>query len=296
MHISRPAVATFALLCPLIGRLATASPNPPAINVSVAARSLQPGELIVLTMTVGAEPADVSVGVFGKDVPAFKLADGVWRALVGIDVNQKAGTYTATIKARTPATTLRKVEPLIVRPRTFPTRTLRVDPDFVNPPASELARIENDAAFVREQLAHVTAERFWLAPFVRPVPDEANSRFGTRSIFNGEVRSPHSGTDFLSGTGTPVKAPNAGRVRAARELYYTGNTVILDHGLGVLSTLAHLSRVDVREGDVVSAGQIVGLVGATGRVTGPHLHWAFSVSGARIDPLSVLALLGEGAH
>src|SRR5262249_16210579 len=149
------------------------------------------------------------------------------------------------------------------------------------------------AAFLRETLDRVTPERLWSMPFVRPVQDPANSRFGTRSIFNGEARSPHGGTDFLSPLGTPVKSPNAARVLPARELYFTGNTVIIDHGLGVVSMLAHLSRIDVREGDTVSAGQILGLVGATGRVTGPHLHWALRVSRARVDPLSALAVVGD---
>ena len=99
----------------------------------------------------------------------------------------------------------------------------------------------------------------------------------------------------MSGAGRPIKAPNAGRLVAARELYFSGHTVIIDHGLGVFSTLAHLSRIDVREGDSVAPGDIVGLVGATGRVTGPHLHWALRISDARVDPLSLLALLGEAA-
>src|SRR5439155_1702388 len=123
--------------------------------------------------------------------------------------------------------------------------------------------------------------------------DQANSGFGTRSIFNGRQRSAHGGTDFLSRQGTPVRSPNAGLVVAARDLYFTGNTVIIDHGLGLFSLLAHLSRLVVQEGDTVAAGQVVGLVGATGRVTGPHLHWAVKVSGARVDPLSVLAVAGE---
>ena len=128
---------------------------------------------------------------------------------------------------------------------------------------------------------------------MRPVPGDANSSFGSRSVFNGEPRSPHGGTDFLSPSGTPIKSPNAGRVVCARDLYFTGNTVIIDHGLGMFSMLAHLSRLDVKEGDTVIPSQIVGLVGATGRVTGPHLHWALSVNGARVDPLSALALLGN---
>ena len=121
------------------------------------------------------------------------------------------------------------------------------------------------------------------------------SRFGTRSIFNGQARNPHSGADFMSPAGTPIQAPNAGRVALARDLYFSGNTIVIDHGLGVFSLLAHLSAFDVREGDTVAAGQVVGRVGATGRVTGPHLHWAVRVADARIDPLALLALLGEPA-
>jgi murein DD-endopeptidase MepM/ murein hydrolase activator NlpD len=111
-------------------------------------------------------------------------------------------------------------------------------------------------------------------------------------VFNGQPRNPHSGADFLSPSGTPIHAPNAGRVMLARELYFSGNTVVIDHGLGLFSLLAHLSAIDVHEGDRVAADQVVGRVGATGRVTGPHLHWAVRAGAARVDPLSVLALLG----
>jgi murein DD-endopeptidase MepM/ murein hydrolase activator NlpD len=111
-------------------------------------------------------------------------------------------------------------------------------------------------------------------------------------VFNGEPRSPHAGTDFLSPAGTPIHAPAGGRIAVARNLFFTGNTVIIDHGLGVFSMLAHLSRVDVHEGDTIARGQTVGLVGATGRVTGPHLHWALRVGPARVDALSALAVLG----
>ena len=130
---------------------------------------------------------------------------------------------------------------------------------------------------------------------MRPVPQEANSAFGTRSIFNGKPRNAHGGADFLSPAGTPIQAPNAGRIAIARNLYYSGNTVIIDHGLGLFSMLAHLSAIDVHEGDRVTAGQLLGRVGATGRVTGPHLHWAIRASGARVDPLSLLAVLGPPA-
>jgi murein DD-endopeptidase MepM/ murein hydrolase activator NlpD len=168
-----------------------------------------------------------------------------------------------------------------------------VDEAFVTPPASEEARIERDARLLESVWAAPPSDRRWTEPFVRPVPQPANSAFGTRSVFNGKPRNPHGGADFLSPSGTPVHAPNAGRIVVARELYFSGNTVVIDHGLGLFSLLAHLSAIDAREGDSVEAGQLIGRVGATGRVTGPHLHWAVRASGARVDPLSLLAMLGE---
>lgn len=272
-----------------------------AVDIQIAARSVRPGELVVLTITPDAGAASVAVRAFERQVPAYTLRAGVWQALLGIDLDQKPGTYTVTVEAHSGADTRRGEEALVVRPRTFATRTLRVDPEFVNPPEALLARIASEAVFVRDVTERSAPERLWRAPFVRPVPDPANSRFGTRSVFNGEVRRPHGGADFLSAAGTPVRAPNAGRVAAARDLFFTGNTVIfftgntviVDHGLGVVSLLAHLSAMDVEEGQRVTAGQVVGRVGATGRVTGPHLHWAVTVAGARVDPLSVLALVGQ---
>jgi murein DD-endopeptidase MepM/ murein hydrolase activator NlpD len=149
--------------------------------------------------------------------------------------------------------------------------------------AAELARVWEQSA----------QSRLWSGAFVRPVPGSATGIFGSRSIFNGQARQPHGGTDFLSPTGTPIQAPNGGRVVLARELYFTGNTVVIDHGLGMFSLLAHLSVIDVQTGDSVTAAQIVGQVGATGRVTGPHLHWGVRIGEARVDPLAVLAILRE---
>ena len=117
------------------------------------------------------------------------------------------------------------------------------------------------------------------------------SNFGTRSIFNGEPRAPHAGVDYRGAVGTPISAPGAGRVVLAEPLFFTGDTVIVDHGLGLYSLLAHLSRIDVAAGQTVERGERVGLLGATGRVTGPHLHWTVRLGAARVDPLRLLALL-----
>jgi len=263
------------------------------ITIDTSSRSLTPGELVVVTIKVEGTASSVHVNAFRRVIPAFQAEEGVWRALVGIDLDQRPGNYLVAVEAHVGPAVLRRSRALVVASRTFPTRTLRVNPAFVNPSPAELTRIRADQAFLADVYARSSPERLWSVPFVRPVPGEANSSFGTRSVFNGEPRSPHGGTDFLSPAGTPIRSPNAGRVVCARDLYFTGNTVIIDHGLGMFSMLAHLSRIDVKEGETVTTSQVVGLVGATGRVTGPHLHWALSANGARVDPLSALALLGN---
>jgi murein DD-endopeptidase MepM/ murein hydrolase activator NlpD len=261
-----------------------------ALQVTAAARSQQPGELVVLTIRTTETVQSVHVRAFNRSVLPFRVDAGTWRALVGIDLDAVPGTYSVSIDANPGAH--HASYDLVVAPRRFRTRTLTVDPAFVTPPAAERERIERESQLLAATWRHSAAERLWTGAFVRPVPQPANSAFGTRSIFNGEPRNAHSGADFMSPAGTPIRAPNAGRVVVARSLYFSGNTVIIDHGLGLFSLLAHLSAFDVHEGDRVTAGQIVGRVGATGRVTGPHLHWAVRAEGARVDPLSLLAVLG----
>jgi murein DD-endopeptidase MepM/ murein hydrolase activator NlpD len=181
----------------------------------------------------------------------------------------------------------------MVLARTFSTRKLRVDPVFVNPPREAEARIVQEAKQLDALWSASSSSRLWDGAFVQPVPGGGTGRFGARSIFNGQPRSPHGGEDFPNPEGTPIVAPNGGQVVLARDLYFTGNTVVIDHGLGLFSLLAHLSVIEVAEGDHVRTGQRVGQVGSTGRVTGPHLHWAVRVAGARVDPLSLLASLGR---
>jgi len=263
-----------------------------SIDVAVAARSIQPGELVVLTITTPTAVDRVRVRAFDRDAAAYREGERSWRALIGIDLDVAPGGHVVTVDAHSSDRTLHATHDLDVQPRNFATRTLRVDEAYVNPPSEVQARIERDAADLRRVWQSSALERLWTGAFVRPVPGESVSRFGTRSIFNGQPRSPHNGGDFMSPAGTPIEAPNAGRIALARDLYFSGNTVVIDHGLGMFSTLAHMSEMNVREDDIVKAGQVVGRVGATGRVTGPHLHWAVRVGGARVDPLSVLAVLG----
>jgi murein DD-endopeptidase MepM/ murein hydrolase activator NlpD len=264
------------------------------ISIATSARAYRPGELVVVTVTAQNRASGihaVTVHGFDRTVTGYKDVDGQWRALIGIDLEQPPGRY--PIEATIDDGAVRAIDTITVTPRTFPTRRLTVAPDFVNPPPALLERITKEQEFIQSRYAAAAAERLWTGPFRRPVPGRANSSFGTRSIFNNEPRNPHTGTDFLSPGGTPIHAPAGGRIVAARDLFFSGNTVLIDHGLGLFSMLAHMSKMIVHEGDRVAAGDVVGLVGATGRVTGAHLHWTLLASGARVDPLSALELLGE---
>ncbi len=261
------------------------------VSVKTAARSLQPGELLVLTMSTPAPVASLEVRAFNRDVTALRKSPTEWQAVVGIDLATTPGRYGISI-VMGPLEQDRFTHRVTIAPKTFRTRQLTVDASFVNPPADVQARIAADAERLRSVWTSSSATPLWSGPFVRPVADPANSAFGTRSVYNGEPRSPHSGADFSSKAGTPVKSPNAGVVALAADLYFTGNTVVIDHGGGLFSLFAHLRSLSVRESDKVTTGAVVGEVGATGRVTGPHLHWAVRANDARVDPLSLLAVLG----
>ncbi len=268
-----------------------------ALTITPASRAMQPGEPVLLTIGSEQPLTSVTITAFGLETAGFQRDPAnplVWEALIGIDLDTKPGTYTVRAFAASAQGPLQRDIQILVRPKIFRTRRLSVDEAFVNPPQSARARIEAEGKETAAIFASGASERFWRA-FVRPVPHGANSAFGTRSVFNGQPRNPHSGADFPSPSGTPVKAAAAGRVRLAKNLYYSGNTVIVDHGLGVFSLFAHLSKIDVKQGASVTASDVVGLVGATGRVTGAHLHWTARVGGARIDPLGLLALLAQPA-
>jgi murein DD-endopeptidase MepM/ murein hydrolase activator NlpD len=266
------------------------SPQSLSATITVTARAIQPGELVLLDLKPPEPWTNVRASAFDRQLAAYAVDAARWRVLVGIDLDVKPGEYIVSIAAEGGRAA---AHALAVRPKRFPTRQLKVDEAFVNPPASALERIRREAELLAAVWADTAPEHLWRGPFQRPVPHQANSAFGSRSIFNGQARNPHGGADFLSPAGTAVNAPNAGRVVLARDLYYSGRTVIIDHGLGLGSHFGHLSEIAVTEGAAVAAGDILGKVGSTGRVTGPHLHWSVRLGGARVDPLSLLAVLGK---
>ena len=253
-------------------------------DVALFARAAHPGEVIRLDVGCACVSAPLAVG-FGAEIPLAPVGDGRWQGLVGIDLDTAPGSYRLQLLAPD-AQVVREVT-LHVQPKQFPTRTLRVAPRYVEPPPDEAARIVREAAML-DALYKAVSPRAWDGPFALPVTAAPTSNFGSRSVFNGQPRSPHAGVDFGSPTGTPIHAPAAGTVVLASDLFFTGNTVIIDHGGGVLSVFAHLSSRAATPGQAVALSTVLGRVGATGRATGPHLHWSVRLHGARVDPLSLV--------
>jgi murein DD-endopeptidase MepM/ murein hydrolase activator NlpD len=179
---------------------------------------------------------------------------------------------------------------ITVTPRDWPIERIDgVPPATVNPPPAIAERIEREQAMVVAARERDDDRADFVQSFVWPVQGRISGRFGNQRVYNGSPKSPHSGMDIAVPQGTPVLAPAAGIVTFANaDLYLTGGTVLLDHGHGVSSNFLHLSRIDVKVGDRVEQGQVIGAVGATGRATGPHLHWGMNWFDVRIDPLLVL--------
>ena len=185
-----------------------------------------------------------------------------------------------------------RVEPvsIAVTPRDWPVEHVNgVPPKTVNPPPEIAARIQREQALVTAARERDDERTDFALPFQWPVQGRISGRFGNARVYNGQPGAGHSGMDIAAPDGTPVRAPAGGVVTfASPDLYLTGGTVLLDHGHGVSSNFLHLSRIDVRVGDRIEPGQVIGAVGATGRATGPHLHWGMNWFDTRIDPLLVL--------
>ena len=263
-----------------------------SVSLSYRARALAPGEVVLVSARVEGSPETLRLDAFGQSVAMAEApgAPSVWQGLTGLDLDIQPGAHQIAITSGTSEELFARIDGVPVLAKTFPTRSIRVPPRYATPPPAVLARIEREAEMLRALLGAASPERLWRGAFRMPVPGSVISGFGKRSIVNGLPRSPHAGIDLRARTGTPLRAPNAGRVTLVDDLYFTGTTIVIDHGLGVHSVLCHLSSARVRAGVAVARGQLIGATGASGRATGPHLHWSIRVNGARVDPLAVLAV------
>jgi murein DD-endopeptidase MepM/ murein hydrolase activator NlpD len=226
----------------------------------------------------------------GRKIAFFRKGDD-WFALAGVDVETPVGPSTVRItvhNAKGGSEDLSRE--VAIGEAQYQTGTLSVAPKFVEPPPEEAARIKAESELKAKVFAASVGERLWAGSFRVPVKAEATDSFGTRRMFNGKLASVHKGADFRAAMGTPVHAANSGTVVIARPLYFEGNCVVIDHGLGLFTLYMHFSRIEVKEGQTVRTGEMLGLSGATGRVTGPHLHWAVRWQGAYLDPIKLLRM------
>ena len=279
------------LVC-IVAALSAAQPFD--ADFSHHARGVVPGEAVLIRVVPTAPVSGILGTIFDETIRFYDAGAAGWQGLVGIDLQVDPGVHDLTLRI-TPqgAAPIERVYALVVEDKAYPTRQLTVAPRYVEPPPEVAERIAREASEQRAIFASASPDRLWRGSWGRPVPGAATSAFGSRSVFNGQPRSPHSGADFRAAEGTPVVAPNTGRVVLTGDTYFSGGSVILDHGWGLYSYFAHLSKIVVEKGDLVDPGQSVGLAGATGRVTGPHLHWTMRLNGARVDPLSVIELLED---
>ncbi len=270
----------------------TAAMAAPALELAVHARHLVPGEPVRVVLRSGEPLRAVSGRFLGQDV-TLAPTEGqdrplIWYGWTMIPLDQEPGTTALEILATTSAGEPRgATRAVTVNSKRFPEENLKVSPKYVEPPKEVQDRLARERSRLREIYSRRSPYPL-SGPFLLPVPGEPTSVFGTRRLFNGKPRSPHGGTDLRADTGTEVQASGGGKVVLATDLYFSGNVVILDHGGGLFTLYAHLSRIDVAEGDEVTAGQLLGLSGSTGRVTGPHLHWGAKIGNKPFDPTALL--------
>jgi murein DD-endopeptidase MepM/ murein hydrolase activator NlpD len=264
------------------------------VSLRLTASSAAQGGLLELEVRSTVPLSSLKAEWTGHELPLWPDAThkNLERALLGVDLEQAPGKY--DLKVIVPSTGGEPFECRLnvsVNAGKFAVEKLTVAKQFVEPNPEEVARANKERQHLREIFATVTPERLWKGPFRLPLDGARNAKnFGRRRVLNGEPGSPHSGVDFPAFAGTPIHAAQRGRVVLAEELFFSGNTIVIDHGLGVYSFYGHMNSFDVAVGDVVEKGALLGKVGATGRVTGPHLHWGLTVNQSRVNPLGILSV------
>ena len=256
-----------------------------AEDVALPRDTRVPGGIAVIDIADGeAGPGAVYFGEYRA--PVVRTATG-WKAIVGIPLATEPGPQTLKVLAPASGDPTREIS-FTVAPKAYATQKLTVEPRKADPLPEDMKRIDEESARTERALATYSEEFTPTWAWAPPVPGKQSDSYGKRRVFNDIPRKPHSGMDIAAPTGTPIRSPAAGRVVETGDFFFNGNTVFVDHGQGVLTLYCHLSRIDVKPGDLVKEGQVLGLVGATGRVTGPHLHWGVSINRAMVDPALLL--------
>jgi hypothetical protein len=251
------------------GPLAAAVPSPESV----------PGGVAVIALDLKQRPADVR---YRDNRVLLTNDDGRWKAVVGIPLDANTGGHEIVIERRDGA---RERIPFQVHSYDYATQHITIaDERMVHPDEEALKRIRRETPIIRRALSTWTEAEEVPLRFSLPVHGRQTSAFGLRRFINEQPRNPHRGLDIAGGTGTPISAPAEGVVIETGDYYFNGKTVFVDHGQGLVSMFCHMSRIDVEPGQIIARGDKLGEVGATGRVTGPHLHWSVSLNGTMVNP------------
>jgi len=242
-----------------------------------------PGGIAVVHLPADANPASVR---YEQRRVLITRRENETYAIVGLALGVQPGTH--YLEARTLENKPLRLA-FEVRDKTYETQRITIkDKRKVNPEKRDLERIRREQKQIGAALSHWSDGTEVTLDFLKPVNGPLSSPFGLRRYFNDQPRKPHSGLDIAAAEGTPISAPAPGTVIETGEFFFNGNTVFIDHGQGLITMYCHMSRIDVKPGQRVAAGEVIGAVGMTGRVTGPHLHWGVSLNNARVDPLLFL--------
>lgn len=248
----------------------------PLVLMLAATVTVDTGGVAVLPLPAGA------VDVLYGDEPALIVSDHV---IVGVGLDAAPGRHHVVVRTADGDTTI----DFDVAAKQYPEQRLTIaNKRKVNPLPEDMERIERESKLQRAAYDRRTPLQHDLLPFKQPVQGIYSSPFGLRRFLNDQPRSPHSGLDIAADTGTPIAAPAPATVALTGDFFFSGNIVLLDHGGGLVTMYGHLDRIDVEDGEHVDRGDIIGTVGATGRVTGPHLHWTVSIQGDRVDPVILM--------
>ncbi len=289
-------ILIFSLLLPNTLFARTQDNN--AFSIYINKFSLDPnpipvGDLAVSRVKVKEGERIIDIKFLGKDIPFYPFGPNEYWFLLGVGLKNKPGIYPLTIKLKRLSHYVTIKTDIHIAYRFFPEQFLHLPKNMVDLKGPILKRVLQDERIVERIVSRVHRKVLWTPPFIWPVRGKIISTFGLKRILNGEPRSQHRGLDLKAPYGTPVKATNSGKVALVRNCYLSGRTVIIDHGGGLYSLYAHLSRIYVLPGEYVKKGQVIGLSGKSGRATGPHLHWGISYLGVRVDPKELMSILGE---
>ena len=290
--VKMSAVVSLAV-CPTAASPADTIACSKGLELELSTREPAQGEIVVVTVK-GEPHAELRASWSGRKLHFWKNVadDGTQFTLLGVDLRSNPGTYPLTVDARlSSGESVGCSTDLAVRDGGFPVQRLTVDNKYVELSSEDIARSRRETNQLLRIFRATTSAPLWDGGFQLPLENaKASGSFGKRRILNDQPRSPHSGEDFSVPAGTPVHSPQRGRVVFASDLFFTGNTLVVDHGLGLYTFYAHLETMAVEAGVMVVAGELLGRVGSTGRVTGPPLHWAARLNDTRVDPLDLVSI------